>query len=179
MVTRVFGPYTHSKMFIQTHVSRTVRKRHLQSCAHTYTGHSLCHVPHPLNASHSSSLSRQARRLSSRSWATLRSAWHGPPSCARRWQSTSSQSMTDSAELPPRSREAMQPAPAASVTSAPGNLLPSDDSRHSRRCADAPATRRSCARHRGGDGAVEARRSHQTAEKSVPRQRVGNSKLWV
>ena len=33
---------------------------------------------------------------------------------------------------------------------------------HARRCAGAPATRRSCGRRRGGDGAVETRRGHQT-----------------
>ena len=54
--------------------------------------HSLYHSLRALNASHSSSLPRQARRFRRRSSATLRPAWQSLPSCARKCQLRLSQS---------------------------------------------------------------------------------------
>ena len=86
-----------------------------------------------------------------------------------------SHAVVEAAVLPPRLREATQPAPPAYLTDAHGSFLPSEIVGHPRRCADAPAMRHSCARHRGGDGSVEAERTHSNDEKKVPRQRVGIS----
>ena len=75
-----------------------------------------------------------------------------------------SQSMIGPAQLPPRPREAKEPALAAAFTSVLGKLSPSEVLGRAGRCAGAPAMRRSCTRRRGGDGVASARRSHQKGD---------------
>ena len=76
-----------------------------------------------------------------------------------------SQSVVEAAVLPPRLREATPPAPPAYLADARRSWLPCEAVDRPRRCASTPAMRRSCARHRGGDGIVEARRTNQTTRK--------------
>ena len=64
-----------------------------------------------------------------------------------------------------RRRSAAHGCANAHPTTATGNLSPSEVGGYVRQCAGAPATRRSCGRHRGSDGAVEAARRHQTLGK--------------
>ena len=71
-------------------------------------------------------------------------------------------STNDPAELPARCSEAQCRAPAAAFSNAHSKLLPSEEIGRAGRCANAPAMCGSCARRRGGDGVVEAWRTHQT-----------------
>ena len=80
------------------------------------------------------------------------------PRAAR--QQRTSQSMIGMAQLPPRSQEAMQPAPAAAFADAPGNLLPSENIGRPGRCAGGSATCGSYARRRGGDGVAGSSNRH-------------------
>ena len=75
------------------------------------------------------------------------------------------------------------PAPAAAHADALSNLPLSTTIGHAGRCADARATRRSCARHGSGGEVAAAARRHSKATKKkerlgkhLPRQRVANSR---
>ena len=161
-VTRVFRTVQASESVSTRTVAFTINncsKRdvfaHVQRSTHCTT-----HVPPTLNAKHSSPFlggSVGAAAAPSRPCDSNGDRRHLPVANKR---APPSHPTNGPAALPARPREAAQPAPAAAHTDVPKNLVPSTTSGRADRCADAPAMRRSCARHSGGDGSVEARRSH-------------------
>ena len=180
--TKIAGRISLKTVFIRTRYcphSVPVRHRHSHSCPHAHT------VPHFNAGTHAStpataaSQTPLARGVRCRSLAHPQPQWHLPPFAMQiggrraRWWMLGAAARGSASERP------QQPATAASFSSAPSKLPSSEAIDPAGRCAGAPATRRSCGRHSGGDGAVVTAERHQTSvseRNCLPRQRMAHSR---